>query len=190
MLDLLEEIAGRTYLSVEYGLQTIHNRSLDWMNRGHHYDAFLDAVDRSRGRGFDISAHIILGIPGESRDDMLATACELARLQVDGVKLHNLYVVKNTVLADQLARGEVRLLERDEFVETVVDFLELLPPTVRIERIGGEAPSESFIAPPWALDKPGLLRAVRGEFARRDSWQGIKWGRTVVRRGQGRMARG
>ncbi len=74
VLDLLQEFAGRTYLSVEYGLQTIHDRSLDWMNRGHHYDSFLDAMERSRGRGFEICAHAILGLPGESHDDMLATA--------------------------------------------------------------------------------------------------------------------
>ena len=89
VLDYLTELAGRTYLSVEYGMQTIHDRSLDWMNRGHHHDAMLDAMERSRGRGFEIGAHAILGLPGESHDDMLATARELARLQVDAVKIHN-----------------------------------------------------------------------------------------------------
>src|SRR6185295_18001239 len=106
VLDLLEEIAGRTYLSVEYGMQTIHDRSLDWMNRGHHHDAMLDAMERSRGRGFEIGAHAILGLPGETDDDMLATGRELARLQVDAVKIHNLYAVKNTPLPDQVSRGE------------------------------------------------------------------------------------
>lgn len=174
-IDLLSELAERTYVSVEYGLQTIHNRTLDWMNRGHHYDAFLDAAERSRNRGFEISAHVILGLPGETRDDMLETARELARLDLDGVKIHNLYVVKNTELAEQLARGEVRLMERDEFVQTTVDFLELLPPAMRIERIGGEAPPDSFVAPAWSLDKPGLLQAVRDELEKRDSWQGRRY---------------
>ncbi len=77
-------------------MQTIHARSLDWMNRGHHHDAMVDAVERSRGRGFEIGAHVILGLPGESRQDMLATAREVARLNVDAVKLHNLYVVERT----------------------------------------------------------------------------------------------
>jgi radical SAM protein (TIGR01212 family) len=176
IVDLLSEIAAGAYVSVEYGLQTIHDRTLDWMNRGHHHDAFLDAVARSRGRGFEVAAHVILGLPGESRGDMLATAREIARLQIDGVKLHNLYAVKNTALADQVQRGEVRLMERGEFVQTVVDFIELLPPTTRIERIGGEAPLDSFIGPAWSLDKAGLLRAVREEFERRDSWQGKRWG--------------
>ena len=83
----------------------MHDRSLDWMNRGHHYDAFLDAIERSRGRGFEICAHVILGLPGESHDDMLATAREVARLGLDAVKIHNLYAVKNTPLADQVAAG-------------------------------------------------------------------------------------
>ncbi len=94
VLDLLQEFAGRTFVSVEYGLQTMHNRSLDWMNRGHHYDAFLDAMQRSVNRGFEICVHLILGLPGESREDMLATAREMARLPVDAVKIHNLYVVQ------------------------------------------------------------------------------------------------
>jgi radical SAM protein (TIGR01212 family) len=145
------------------------------MNRGHHYDAFVDAVGRSRGRGFEVAVHVILGLPGESRDDMLATARELARLELDAVKIHSLYVVRNTTLADQWSRGEVELMGRTEFVETVVDFIELLPPAMRIDRIGGEAPPQSLLAPAWALDKPGLLRAVRAEFARRGSRQGSRW---------------
>ena len=122
VLDLLEEIASRTYLSVEYGMQTMHNRSLDWMNRGCHHDAMIDAMERSRGRGFEISSHAILGLPGESHDDMLATGRELARLGVDSIKIHNLYCVKNTKLADQVAAGEVELIGRDDYVHAVVNF--------------------------------------------------------------------
>ncbi len=172
VLDLLEEVARETYLSVEYGMQTMHDRSLDWMNRGHHHDAFLDAVRRSRGRGFEICAHAILGLPGESHDDMLATARELARLRVDSVKIHNLYAVENTPLADQVRKGEVRLIERDAYVAVLVDFLELLPPTTVVERISGDAPPGYFVGPSWCLDKPGVRRALHAEMTRRDSWQG------------------
>ena len=172
VLDLLEELAARTYLSVEYGMQTIHDRSLDWMNRGHHHDAMIDAVERSRGRGFEICAHVILGLPGETHDDMLATARELARLRIDAVKIHNLYAVKGTPLAEQVARGEVELIGRDEYVATLVDFLELLPPTMLVERISGDAPGDYFIGPSWCLDKPGVLNAIRREMERRDTWQG------------------
>jgi radical SAM protein (TIGR01212 family) len=172
VLDLLEEFAGRTYLSVEYGMQTIHARSLDWMNRGHNHDAMLDAMERSRGRGFEIGAHAILGLPGESHDDMLATAHELGRLVVDAVKIHNLYCVKNTPLADQVASGEVKLMERAEYVQTLVDFIELLPPTVIVDRISGDAPPDYFVGPSWCLDKPAVKTAVLAEFASRRSWQG------------------
>jgi radical SAM protein (TIGR01212 family) len=174
-LDLLEELSARTYLSVEYGMQTMHDRSLDWMNRGHHHDAFLDAVERSRGRGFEICAHVILGLPGESREDMLATARELARLRVDAIKIHNLYAVKDTPLADQVARGEVALLDRDEYIATLVEFLELLPPTALIERISGEAPPQYFVGPAWSLDKPAIRAALDREMERRDTWQGKRW---------------
>jgi radical SAM protein (TIGR01212 family) len=174
VLDLLEELAGRTYLSVEYGMQTMHDRSLDWMNRGHHHDSFLDAVERSRNRGFEICAHVMLGLPGESHDDMLATARELARVNIDAVKIHNLYCVKNTRLADQVADGEVTLMEHDDYVQTVVDFLELLPPTMVVERISGDAPPDYFIGPAWCLDKAAVKRAIEAEFARRDTWQGAR----------------
>ena len=144
VLDLLEQIAGKTYLSVEYGMQTIHDRSLDWMNRGHHHDAFLDAMRRSRRRGFEICVHVILGLPGESRGDMLATAPELGRLDVDAVKIHNLYAVKDTPLAEQVARGEVELMGRDEYIATLVEILELLSPTTVVEPNRRQGASDVF----------------------------------------------
>lgn len=175
VLDLLAEFAERTYLSVEYGVQTIHNRSLEWMNRGHEYDVFPEAIERSRGRGFEICSHVILGLPGESHTDMMATAHEMARLKLDAIKIHNLYAVKNTVLADQVAAGEVTLMERDEYVQTLVDFIEVLPPSMVIERVSGEAPGDYFVGPSWCLDKPAVLKAIRDEFERRDTWQGKKY---------------
>jgi radical SAM protein (TIGR01212 family) len=172
VLDLISELACDRYVAVEYGMQTIHNRSLDWMNRGHHHDAMLDAVERSRGRGFEIGAHAILGLPGETHEDMMATAREIARLEIDAVKIHNLYCVKNTALADQVARGEVRLMERAEYVGTLCDFIERLPPTVIVDRISGDAPPDYFIGPSWCLDKPAVRAAVIAEFARRGTRQG------------------
>ncbi|MFT5526694.1 MAG: radical SAM protein (TIGR01212 family) [Pirellulaceae bacterium] len=172
VMDLLSEFAERTFLSIEYGMQTIHNRSLDWMNRGHHHDSFVDAVERSRGRGFEVCAHVILGIPGESHDDMMATAHEVARLGIDSVKLHNLYAVKNTPFGEEVERGEVELMERDDYIRTLVDVLEVLPPTMIVERISGEAPPDYFIGPSWCLDKPGVRLALQQELEKRDSYQG------------------
>jgi radical SAM superfamily enzyme len=163
------------YVSLEFGMQTMHDRLLDWMNRGHHHDAMIDAVCRSRNRGFEIGAHIMLGLPGETHDDMMQTAHEVGRLGLDAVKIHNLYCVKNTPLADQVARGEVRLMERADYVRTVVDFIERLPTTTIVDRISGDAPPDYFIGPTWCLDKPAVKKAVLAEFARRDTCQGRLW---------------
>ena len=172
VMGLLEEISESSDLSVEYGIQTIHNRSLDWMNRGHHHDISLEALHRSVGRGFEVCVHIILGIPGETREDMLDTARAIASLPIDAVKIHNLYAVKNTVLADQIASGEVTLMEQKEYVTTLVDFLELLPSGMVVERSSGDAPRDYFVGPAWCLNKSHIRNAVNQELANRDSWQG------------------
>jgi radical SAM protein (TIGR01212 family) len=172
ILDLIQEYARNRYVCLELGLQTVHDRSLDWMNRGHHMDAFYDAVARCQGRNLDLCAHVILGLPGESHDDMMETARVLASLPVQAVKIHNLHVVKDTPLADQYARGAVCLVSRDEYVRTVCDFLEHLRPEMVIHRLSGDAPPDYLVAPDWCLDKPALLRAIRAELEARDSWQG------------------
>lgn len=172
VLDLLTELAERTYLSVELGMQTMHDRSLEWMNRGHHHDVLVQAVARCQNLGFEICLHAILGLPGESRDDMLATAREVARLDVDAVKIHNLYAVKNTPLAAQVLAGEVQLIDRASYVDCVVDFLERLPPRCVVERITGEAPPDYFIGPAWCLDKLAVRQAIDRELIRRSTWQG------------------
>jgi radical SAM protein (TIGR01212 family) len=172
VIDLLSEVAARIPLSVELGVQTIHDRSLQWMNRGHDYACFPDAVERCRGRGFQIGTHIILGLPGETHAEMMASAVEMARLRLDAIKLHNLYAVRNTPLADQVASGEVELMPRAAYVKTLVDFIERLPPEIVVERVSGEAPPEYFVGPSWCLDKSGVLAAIRHEFERRATWQG------------------
>ena len=175
VLDLLEEIAGKTYLSVEYGLQTMHDKSLEWMNRGHGHAVSVEAMERSRGRGFEICAHVMLGLPGETHDDMMDTANEIARLGFDAVKIHNLYAVRNTPLAEQVQNGEVELMGRDRYVVTLIDFLELLPPNMVVERISGDAPPDYLVGPAWCTDKSAIRTAVQEEWERRDSWQGKRW---------------
>jgi uncharacterized protein len=172
VLDLLQEFAEKTDLTVEYGMQTMHDKSLDWMNRGHHHEAMVEAMERSIGRGFEICAHIMLGLPGESHEDMLDSAREATRLGVNAVKIHNLYAVENTPLADQVRSGEVQLMSRADYIHTLIEFLELIPRHVIIERISGDAPDNYFIGPTWCLDKPAMLRAVEEEFQKRNTWQG------------------
>jgi hypothetical protein len=175
VLDLIQGYARDRYVCLELGLQSVHDRSLDWMNRGHSFDAFVDAVRRCQGRGLDLCAHVILGLPDETPVDMLATADGLAALPVDGVKIHNLHVVKDTPLERMYRVGAVRMLEVGEYVQVVCDFLERLPPTMVIHRLSGDAPPDYLVAPLWCLDKPNLLRGIHAELERRDSWQGKKW---------------
>ena len=172
VLDLLQEYARGRYVCLELGLQSIHDRSLDWMNRGHHFDAFLDAVERCQGRGLDVCAHVILNLPGESHEDMMATADALAGLPLQAVKIHNLHVVRGTPMETMYHAGEVPLFTREEYVRTVCDFLERLPPGMVIHRLSGDAPPDYLVAPAWCADKPALLRAIQDELVRRDGRQG------------------
>lgn len=172
VLDLLESHARDRYVAVEYGLQSIHERSLRWMNRGHGAKVFFDAVARSLGRGLDVGAHVILGLPGESRADMLETIDAVAASGIDGVKIHNLHVVRNTPMELEYRQGRIPLMDRDEYVELIADVLVRLPPGMVIHRLLGDAPADWLVAPRWVLRKAEFLQAVDRELARRDAWQG------------------
>lgn len=172
VLELLESFTDRYFVAIEYGLQSIHQRSLDWMNRGHDAACFFDAVQRTKGRGIDISAHVILGLPGESRADMLATIDAVNLSGVDGIKLHNLHVVADTPMAEMHRRGEIPILERDAYVELIIDVLERLSPNMVVHRLTGDAPRDYLIEPRWVLRKAEFLYALDQEMQRRGSFQG------------------
>ena len=172
ILDLLAELSRRTWVTVEFGLQTIHDRTLEWLQRGHGYAAFVDAVSRSRARGLEIGAHVILGLPGELPEDMRQTAAELTRLGIQSVKIHNLHAVRGTRLADLAMAGKVQFPSMAEYVGYVVDFLERLSPDCVVDRLSGDAPPEYLIAPAWCLDKAAVRTAIEAEFQRRGTWQG------------------
>jgi uncharacterized protein len=175
VLDLVDEFAERTYVSLELGVQTIHNSSLDWMNRGHHHDAAVDAMQRVSGRKFEVSLHIMLGLPGETHAMMHETAEQVAQWNPAGVKIHNLYAVERTRLAEQIRSGEVQLMELEEYVEVLADFLERLPPEMVIERISGDAPPKDLIAPQWCLQKGSIKQALMAVMEARGSFQGDKY---------------
>lgn len=180
VLDLVDEFAERTYVSLELGVQTIHNASLDWMNRGHHHDAAVDAMQRTAGRRFDVSLHIMLGLPGETREMMLQTARQTAAWNPAGVKIHNLYAVERTPLAEQVRSGEVRLMELDEYIDVLADFLEYLPPQMVIERISGDAPPTNLVAPAWCLEKGSIKKRLIDTFQRRGTYQGARYPESSV----------
>lgn len=173
ILDMLELLSRTFWIQLEIGLQSIHQKSLDFLNRGHNYPVFCDAFRRCRQRNLRLGVHLIVGIPGEERKDILATAHEIARLQPDCVKLHQLYVVRETPLEKLWQTGKIRLMTLEEYAGLVVDFLEVLPPSVVIDRISGEADSLFLLAPAWSGTKHAARNAVQQEFQRRCSFQGI-----------------
>lgn len=172
VLDLLESIALDHDVSVEFGMQTVHAPGLTWMNRAHTHEDQINAIDRARGRGFECCAHVILGIPGETHDQMMQTADEVARLGFDAVKIHNLYVVQGTPLAEELAQGQIQLLDRISYIRAVVDFLQRISPHVIVERVSGEAPAGFLIEPEWCAQKSALRLDIEAEFRRRGTRQG------------------
>lgn len=174
VLDMLAELAERTWLLVELGVQTIHNRTLDRLNRRHHFEAFCDACTRATARGLGIGAHLILGLPGESDEDMLATARELARWNLHSIKLHNLYAVRGTELAEMVKLGEAKLPSLEEHVRRVADFLEETPPECVVDRVSGDAPAEYLVGPDWCRQTSAICSAVKAEFLRRGTCQGWK----------------
>ncbi len=175
VLDLLEAYARHTYVSIEYGLQSIHDRTLMRVNRAHGTAEFLDAVERTAWRRLHTCVHVMLGLPGEGKADMLATARAIASLPLDGIKIHLTYVLKQTALGEMFVRGEYRPMEMTEYVETVCDVLELLPPTWVIHRLTGDPPRDLLLAPRWALQKWQVLNAIQAGLVRRNSFQGRRW---------------
>ncbi len=172
VIELTRQLAQEHYVSLEFGMQTMHQPGLDWMNRAHTHDHLINSIDRSRGQGFECCVHIILGIPGETHEMMMQTADEVARLGFDAIKLHNLYAVQGTPLGEEVASGKIQMMQQDTYVNTVVDFLERIPPTTIVERISGDAPPKYLIAPQWCLEKSTLKLQIEAEFARRGTRQG------------------
>jgi len=172
VLDLLAGYHRRTYFWLELGLQSVHDATLAMLRRGHDYAAFLAAYAAAKRRGLQVCVHVILGLPGESREQMLATADEMARLKVDGIKIHLLHVLEGTPLGELYARGEVAVLAQADYVALVADFLARLHPDTLIHRLTGDGPRELLLAPRWSLNKWEVLNAIDDELRSRDLRQG------------------
>jgi radical SAM protein (TIGR01212 family) len=172
ILDLLADIARDRLLWLELGLQSAHDETLKLINRGHDVACFTRAVSDAAGRGLEVVAHVILGLPGEGPREMAATARYLGALPLQGVKIHLLYVVQGSALEDLYRSGSYRPLEEGEYVNLVADFLELLPPHLVIHRLTGDPHPEELVAPAWCREKSRVLTAIKDELARRGSRQG------------------
>ncbi|MBM4263589.1 MAG: TIGR01212 family radical SAM protein [Deltaproteobacteria bacterium] len=172
VLDLIADLARTTYLWLELGLESMHDRTLGWINRGHGLAEYVDAIKRCKRRGLRVCTHLILGFPGESRAEMLQTSGLLNELGIDGVKLHNLHVIKNTTLEKFYHGGQFTLFSQEEYVSLVIDFLERLDPNMVIHRLTGETYRAMTVAPAWSINKIGVHNAIYHELEKRDTWQG------------------
>jgi radical SAM protein (TIGR01212 family) len=175
VLDLLAGLQKNYLVWLELGLQSAHDATLKLLNRGHDVACFTEAAVRAAARGLETVAHVILGLPGEGPGETAATAAYLAELPLQGVKIHLLYVTRDSALASLYRGGAYQCLAEAEYVSTVVDFLELLPPQLVIHRLTGDPHPGELLAPEWCLDKSRVLSLIKTEFARRGSRQGSRW---------------
>jgi len=153
-------------------LQSVHNKTLQFINRGHDFEAFYNAYKNTKKRGIKVCVHVILGLPNETKDDMLETIKTLADLNIDGVKFHCLCVFPNTKLFDMYKNNEIILLEEDEYIELACDSLELLPEKTTIHRLGGNGLQAIKVAPTWLNKKFEILNKIDAELEKRNSYQG------------------
>jgi uncharacterized protein len=177
-LALIRAYAERHHVWLEFGLQSIHDRTLRAINRGHDAAAFIDAVQRACGGPLRICTHIILGLPGESHAEIMETAQAIAGLPIAGIKIHSLLTLRGTPLGERYRRGDIELMTREEYIGTVCDILEVLPMEMVIQRLTADGYREIFLGPAWAENKLAVLNAIDRELETRDSWQGKRYGGT------------
>jgi radical SAM protein (TIGR01212 family) len=171
-VKLFEELAKDWFVTVEYGIESIYDKTLEFMNRGHDYKSVVDAINLTRGRGIHIGAHIIAGFPTETEDEMLRMADEISQLNVDSLKIHNLHIVKNTPLARVYAKEPFHLFSYEEYVDFISRFLERLSPEIIVERLFTDTPQDLLISPQWNKTHTEILRGIERELERRNTYQG------------------
>jgi len=175
VIEYLAELNKRTYLWVEMGLQTIHDSTSTLINRAHDTACYEDAVRRLREHNIRVCTHIIYGLPQETHQMMLDTAKAVARMDVQGIKIHLLHLMRKTPMVKQYEAGLLQFLELDEYVKLIVDTLEFLPPEMIIHRLTGDAPRDLLIGPLWSQRKWEVLNAIDRELRQRGTWQGKLW---------------
>jgi len=159
-LQLLQDYTLNHLVWIEYGLQSSNNLTLKRINRGHDFSCFQKAVEATKNRNIKICAHVILGLPGETREQMLDTAKDVTAAGIDGIKLHLLYVVKETRLENLYKKGKYSCLKQNEYVNLVCDFLERIPDSLIVQRLTGDPHPEELVAPEWSLKKTETLAKI------------------------------
>jgi hypothetical protein len=172
VIELLSVYAKKYHIWVELGLQSVHDKTLQFINRGHNFQQFLDAVNALAGSGLNICVHIIIGLPGESDEDVLTTARTLAALPLQGIKIHSLLALEGTALGEMYKKGTVSMMSKEKYVALVADILEILPTKMVIQRLTADGYRNIFLAPDWAMNKLDVLNSINKELTRRNSYQG------------------
>lgn len=175
VLEYLSELSERTYLTVELGLQTIHDKTGKIINRCCTYSDFLDAYERLHKKGINVCVHLINGLPGESEEMMLQSVSEIAKIRPHSVKLHMLHIIKGTVCEKMYLEGKVSVFSLENYVQLVCNQLELLPWDTVIQRITGDGAKETLIAPLWSVKKFDVINGVDKEMNKRNTFQGNKF---------------
>ncbi|MCL0033883.1 TIGR01212 family radical SAM protein [Thermodesulfovibrionales bacterium] len=173
-IELLESLAEDYFILVEYGLQSIYDKSLKYILRGHDYQAFLDAIELTTGKGIHIGAHIIAGFPTETRDEMLQMADVISGLPIEFLKIHQLQIIKGSLLAGQYMRRPFRIFQYEEYMDFLVDFIERLSPAIVLQRLFATAPDDILIAPRWGRARQKITSDIEKRFIERDAFQGSK----------------
>ena len=172
VVDLIEGYSKKLYTWVELGLQTSNDNTALFINRGYKLEVFRKAVEDLASRNIDVVAHVIFGLPGETKEDMLNTIKYISKLPIKGVKLHLLHVMENTKMARQLEAGEFKLLEMNEYIDIITEAIALLPEDIIIHRLTGDAPRNLLIGPMWSLKKWEVLNAIDAKLEELDLYQG------------------
>lgn len=172
VLDYLEELNKRTFLTVELGLQSMHEGTLKLINRGHNLKNFDECVKKLKDRNIRVVAHIINGLPFEGKDMMIETVKHLNSLNIDGIKIHMLHIIKDTPLEELYRKTNFHVLTKEEYINIVINQLEYLNPEIVIERITGDPVKEDLVEPTWLLKKFCVLNDIDKEMVKRDTYQG------------------
>lgn len=178
VIELLSDYPSKYHIWVELGLQSVHDKTLQFINRGHNFQQFVDALNLLTGRGLNICVHIIIGLPGEDDKDVLTTAQTLAAMPVNGIKIHSLLALEGTVLGEMYKKGTISMISQEKYAALTVDVLEVLPPEMVIQRLTADGYRDIFFAPDWAMNKLNVLNAINKEMERRNSYQGKNYRKT------------
>jgi radical SAM protein (TIGR01212 family) len=177
VLDYLATLAREHIIELEIGVESCNDAALARVNRGHDFACSVDAIQRAAARGLEVTAHLMLGLPGETRESMLDGARQLSALPIKALKLHQLQLVRGTALAREWQRDpdSVPLLDEQACIELLADFIERLSPAILLQRVGSEVPPSQKLAPQWNLRLSELAPRLSAELARRGSWQGCRY---------------